>query len=50
MMKGIRLLAMALALFLGCLPMCSQVNTGRISGAITDQSGGAIGGRHSDGH
>jgi len=44
MMKGIRLLAMALALFLGCLPMCSQVNTGRISGAITDQSGGAIGG------
>ena len=27
-----------------CLPLFSQVNTGRISGAITDQSGGAIAG------
>ena len=31
-------------LLLLCSPLRSQVNTGRISGAITDQSGGAIAG------
>jgi hypothetical protein len=31
------------ALFL-CIPTSAQVNTGRISGAVTDQTGGAIGG------
>jgi hypothetical protein len=37
-------LCIALGVFLICLPLHSQVNTGRISGAITDQSGGAIAG------
>src|SRR5580704_10538357 len=37
-------LAAALGVLLLSLPLRSQLNTGRISGAITDQSGGAIAG------
>lgn len=38
-------LCAALALvFLACLPAMSQVNTGRISGTVTDQTGGVIAG------
>ena len=39
-----RFLAVSLALFLACIPAFSQGETGRISGAVTDQTGGAIGG------
>src|ERR1700691_2684137 len=41
--RTLRVLMVAAALLLG-LPLHSQVNTGRISGTITDQTGGAIGG------
>ena len=42
--RSLRLLTGALAVLLIALPLRSQINTGRISGAITDQSGGAISG------
>ncbi len=51
MSKTIRVL-----LILGCLcllaglPLFSQVNTGRILGTVTDQTGGVIAGRHGDRH
>jgi outer membrane receptor protein involved in Fe transport len=35
-------LAVTVGVLLFCLPLRSQVNTGRISGTITDQAGGAI--------
>ncbi len=38
------ILAAIIATFFICLPLTAQVNTGRISGAITDQTGGAIAG------
>src|ERR1700735_1593459 len=37
-------LAATIAAFLFCLPLSAQLDTGRISGQITDQSGGAIAG------
>jgi len=37
-------LAATIVAFLFCLPLSAQLNTGRISGQITDQSGGAIAG------
>jgi len=40
---GLSLLAIAAVLILS-LPASAQLNTGRISGAVTDQTGGAIGG------
>lgn len=40
----LRLLAGLIGLLLICLPGHAQINTGRISGAVTDQSGGAVGG------
>src|ERR1700733_7056103 len=44
MREAVRVLVVSLTLFLVSLPLSAQVNTGRISGAITDQSGGAIAG------
>jgi hypothetical protein len=41
-MKATRFLGLVLALFLVCIPAFSQGETGRISGALTDQTGGAI--------
>jgi hypothetical protein len=38
------LLAATIALLLSCLPASAQLNTGRISGQVTDQTGGAIAG------
>src|ERR1700722_3519616 len=32
------------AVLLLCLPLRAQINTGRISGQVTDQSGGAVAG------
>ena len=40
---GVVLAGVIAVLFL-CLPLSAQVNTGRISGAVTDQTGGAIAG------
>src|SRR5665213_1876855 len=40
--NGIRVLALGFGLLLACLPSFSQGNSGRIVGAITDQSGGSI--------
>src|ERR1700722_20320501 len=40
--KAIRLLGAAAGVFLIAFPLIAQLNTGRISGAVTDQSGGAI--------
>ena len=42
--KATRALAVSFALLMICLPVCSQVNLGRIGGTITDQTGGAIAG------
>jgi hypothetical protein len=42
--KALRGFGAVLAVLLLCSPLFSQLNTGRISGAITDQSGGAIAG------
>ena len=42
--KTALVLAATIVAFLFCLPLRAQVNTGRISGQITDQSGGAIAG------
>jgi hypothetical protein len=40
--KGIRVLGASLGVLLLCLPAFSQANLGRIVGAVTDQSGGAV--------
>ena len=37
-----RALVATICLFLLSLPLCAQVQTGRISGAVTDQTGGAV--------
>ena len=37
-------LTVMVAAFLVCLPLGAQVNTGRVSGQVTDQTGGAISG------
>lgn len=42
--RTFRIVGIALVAFVSCVPLWSQVNTGRISGAITDQSGGVIAG------
>src|SRR6476646_4150062 len=42
--KIIRLSAALAGLFLACLSAFSQANQGRILGAVTDQSGGAMAG------
>ncbi len=42
--KALLALAPMLAFLLFCLPLSAQLNTGRISGQVTDQSGGAIAG------
>ena len=42
--KTSQILGATLAAFLVCAPLWSQLNTGRISGAITDQTGGVIAG------
>ena len=42
--KAIRVLGVTIAVFLGCLSLFSQVNTGRILGTVTDQTGGAVAG------
>jgi hypothetical protein len=39
-----QILGATIAVFLVCAPLWSQLNTGRVSGAITDQSGGVIAG------
>ena len=38
------LIALSMAVFLTCDPLFSQVNTGRILGTVTDQTGGVIAG------
>src|SRR5271154_6348810 len=38
------LLSLAVALLLFCAPMFAQSNLGRVFGAVTDQSGGAVAG------
>ena len=42
--RVIGVVCLALAVLVGCLPAFSQVNTGRILGTITDQTGGVIAG------
>ena len=42
--KAVQVLGLSVAALLLCLPLFSQSNTGRISGAVTDQTGGAIAG------
>jgi len=42
--KTSQILGATIVAFLVCAPLLSQLNTGRISGAITDQSGGVIAG------
>lgn len=42
--KAIRVTGVTLALLLFCIPAYSQVNLGRISGTVTDQTGGAVAG------
>ena len=42
--KAIRVLGVTIAVFLGCLSLFSQVNTGRILGTVTDQTGGTVAG------
>ena len=44
LLKAIRLMALSLGLTLFCLPAFAQLNYGRIYGAVTDQSGGAMAG------
>ncbi|MBZ5527285.1 MAG: TonB-dependent receptor [Acidobacteriia bacterium] len=41
---AVRILTGTLALLLACVPMFAQGSTGRISGTVTDQSGGGIAG------
>lgn len=40
--KRVRLLSTGLVVLLGCVSLFGQSNTGRISGGVTDQSGGAV--------
>ena len=40
----IRVLAVAMGVFLACLPVFSQGSAGRILGSVTDQSGGVLAG------
>ena len=40
----IQVWCLSLAVFLVCVPLFSQGNQGRITGTITDQSGGVIAG------
>src|ERR1017187_8853193 len=40
----IRVLAVAVGVFLACLPVFSQGRAGRILGSVTDQSGGVLAG------
>ena len=42
--KTSQILGATIVAFLICAPLFSQLNTGRISGAITDQTGGVIAG------
>lgn len=42
--KVVQVLGMGFALLLMCVPAFSQVNLGRITGTITDQSGGVVAG------
>jgi hypothetical protein len=42
--KTMQALTVSLALMLSALPAFSQLNLGRILGAVTDESGGAIAG------
>src|SRR6202165_906088 len=42
--RAIQVWCMSLAVFLVCVPLFSQGNQGRITGTITDQSGGVIAG------
>ena len=42
--KATLVFAALVAAFFMCLPVSAQLNTGRVSGAVTDQSGGAIAG------
>src|SRR6516225_4942945 len=42
MRRGFPLLCVCPSIFLASLPVSAQVNLGRISGALRDQSGGAI--------
>jgi outer membrane receptor protein involved in Fe transport len=44
MAVAVRILTGTLALLLACVPMFAQGSTGRISGTVTDQSGGGIAG------
>ena len=41
---AVRILTVSLALLLACVPMFAQGSTGRIMGAVTDQSGGNVAG------
>jgi len=41
---AVRVLSVSLALLLACVPMFAQGSTGRISGAVTDQTGGNVSG------
>jgi len=41
---AVRVLSVSLALLLACVPMFAQGSTGRIMGAVTDQTGGNIAG------
>lgn len=43
-LKAIRVLSALQVAFVFCLPAFSQANLGRISGSITDQTGGAMAG------
>jgi hypothetical protein len=42
--KALRALGVTFALVLISFPLFAQLSTGRISGGVTDQSGGAIAG------
>src|ERR1700736_280382 len=42
--RAIRTLTLGIGLFLVCIPLFSQGNQGRITGTITDQTGGVVSG------
>ena len=42
--RAIQVLCLSIGVFLACVPLFSQGNQGRITGTITDQSGGVIAG------
>jgi hypothetical protein len=42
--RAIQLLGASIGLFAMCVSLLSQVNTGRILGPVTDQSGGGVAG------